>query len=529
MKSFLSELSRRNVFRVAAAYVIVGWIVLQVGTLMFGNFGAPDWVAKVFTAVIILGFPLAILLTWATELTPDGIRTTRSGMDEAAASKFRKSDFALFVGAVALVLGTAFWSASDKSMETGLSEGGEIVEAGSVPRFSVAVLPLDNLSDESELSWVADGLSEDITTRLASMMTLQVAARNSAFAYKGTSPNIRQVGEDLNVRFVLEGSVRKMGDNLRVTAQLIEVATGSHVWSDKFDHSFSDFGHLQDNIVDLISKEIFGVIYDHEIREMSKMFPDEMSVEELAIYASEISIVRFHPAKLEQGLALALQAYDREPENAIANVVLAEFYAWSWLYGLPGSEDYRGLAEFHLRQGFEAAPYDRYVLYTYPGVLVALGRPRDCLSVIDEFTALYPDLAEAWLASLLCRLRNHHYEEALAAFAQWEKVVGTRPVGYGLAMSLLTHVYLDMGQYQKAEETARVALAFSKTEITQRNLIAALALNGKIEEAQEERKAYEALPDATDYATITRISTTINVDDQRTNAYLNGLAVAGLK
>lgn len=529
MNNFLSELSRRNVFRVAAAYVIVGWIVLQVVGLLAPNLGLPSWTVAFIFVILLAAFPIAIFLTWAFEMTPDGVKTSKGTASDTPPQSIRPGELGL-IGVAVVLVGFSFvmprnGPVTDASSQT--IAKAETIEG--TPRFSVAVLPLNNLSDEKELTWVADGLSEDITTRLASMIHLQVAARNSAFAYKGTSPDIRQVGEELDVRFVLEGSLRKIGDNLRVTAQLIESATGNHVWTQRYDHAFSDFGNLQDDIVDVVSSEVFEAIYDLEIRHLSTTPPADMTVDELSTYAYEIAMNRFSPELFDQAVELATMALDREPQNSSAHIALASVYGWAWSYGIDSSAEMKAKAHYHLRTGYESNPHDRFILISAALAVVALGEPEKCVGHTQRLIDLYPNLTQTWWTAVDCYVWNGLYDETLEAYEKWKGLAGTRPYGYGNMMGFVTETHFAAGNYEQALETGRIALAYDKTEWHQRNLIAALVMSGEMEEARALAAEYNTMPGAISYENAVRMRHLIMTDDDATERYLEAIRLAGVE
>lgn len=523
MLDFFKELTRRNIFRVAAAYVIVGWIVLQVVSVLMPALHLPDWMPSVAFTILLIGFPLALFLAWAFELTPEGVRAASSAGEETTTTGLRRTELALVGVAILLVAGTLLWSRNDMTGTVIDAEGNEAA------RFSVAVLPLNNLSDEGELTWIADGLSEDITTQLASTVNLNVAARNSAFAWKGTSPDIREVGEDLGVRFVLEGSLRKIGDSVRLTAQLIESASGAHVWTDRYDHRLDDLAHMQDTLVNVVSADVYGAIYDYEIAEIANLPPEEMTTKELATYAFELAINRFSPDLLDQGIKLANLALERDPGNVKAHTVLAVTFAWAWAYGVEGSKGFDVLADKHARAAYESAPHDFFILSSMPAIHMALGKPEECMPYADRVVELFPRQPEAWSAAFHCHTFAAEYEAAAKDLAMWRTLSGTRPLGYSLILGYITEYHLGLGDYAEAEKAARVAVAYDRTEWHQRSLVVALAQRGKIEEASRERVKYQTMPGAIDLTATRRLRGIIIANDRGTDAYIEGLRLAGLE
>jgi TolB-like protein/tetratricopeptide (TPR) repeat protein/DNA-binding winged helix-turn-helix (wHTH) protein len=245
----LGELRRRNVLKVLASYLVVTWIVLQVAQVTFAPLRFPDWWMTALTIVAILGLPIVGAMAWAYEITPQGV-VADSGVVGPGAVRLprpRQSLAPVLVAGVALmagVTGFAWWrslaSATDP-LDAALLEP----EAGVK---SIAVLPLVDMSPGGGNGWLGDGLSEELSTRLAQVPGLRVAARTSAFEFRGRNLDVRRIGQSLGVRHVLEGSVRRDGDDVRVTVQLIDSGTGYHLWAGNFDRPWSDVLDLQDEV-----------------------------------------------------------------------------------------------------------------------------------------------------------------------------------------------------------------------------------------------------------------------------------------
>ena len=241
MASLFSELKRRNVVRVSIAYLLLGWVALQLGDILFDMFGTPEWVGKTLAALLLLGFPFACLLAWAFELTPEGVKKTAE-VDRAESIAHitgRKLDF-FIIGALVVALGYFVWE-----RQSNVDPAAE-VEAG-LDR-SIAVLPFVNMSSDQEQEWFVDGLTEEILNALARTPDLLVASRTSSFQYKGKSQDVSTIAAALGVAHILEGSVRRGGDRLRVTAQLIRAHDGFHLWSETFDREPKDVIEIQENV-----------------------------------------------------------------------------------------------------------------------------------------------------------------------------------------------------------------------------------------------------------------------------------------
>ncbi len=245
--SFFAELKRRNVVRVGLAYVIVGWLLAQVAEFAAENFGAPDWVLKMFVIFLVLGLPMALFFAWAFELTPEGIMLEKHVEREESITHQtgRKLDFVIIaVMAIALI-----YMVADKFI--GEPEITEITETAVPEDKSIAVLPFVNMSDDKD--YFADGLSEELLNLLVRIPDLKVAGRTSSFSFKGRNEDLRLIGDALDVSTVLEGSVRRSGDRLRITAQLVSVEDGYHIWSETYDRKMADIFDIQDDVASKIA------------------------------------------------------------------------------------------------------------------------------------------------------------------------------------------------------------------------------------------------------------------------------------
>jgi TolB-like protein len=263
-KEFFAELKRRKVFRVAGIYGIVSFGVLQAADLMLPRLGVPDWTVTFMVALVFLAFPVALILAWAFEVTPDGVRRTGDaeigeieGIIAQPASKRWPAGLLGLVGVAALVAG-AWWvgrttAPGDDVTAPGSAEARLAFAPGDDDRPSIAVLPFVNMSSDEEQEYFSDGMTEEILNSLANIDQLRVAGRTSAFAYKDRTIDLREIGNQLGVRYLLEGSVRKAGDQLRITAQLIEATDGSHLWSHQYDRQLEDVFAIQTEIATAIA------------------------------------------------------------------------------------------------------------------------------------------------------------------------------------------------------------------------------------------------------------------------------------
>ncbi len=222
---FISELKRRHVIKVSAAYAVAGWLIIQVMATVSPQFNFPTWVPPLFTTIILCGFPIALIIAWAFEITPEGLKkTAQIEVTKSITSKTGKKLNRLLItvlslAIVFLIVERVFFASSNANDDD-------------VRKTSIAVLPFVNFSSDKENEYFSDGLSEELLNVLAKVENLHVAGRTSSFKFKGKNENLTTIGEDLHVDNILEGSVRKSNNSIKITAQLIKVSDGYHIWSE---------------------------------------------------------------------------------------------------------------------------------------------------------------------------------------------------------------------------------------------------------------------------------------------------------
>jgi TolB-like protein len=259
MASLLSELKRRNVFKVGVAYLVVGWIVVQVTSTVQPALKLPEFTLPLVIWLGVAGFPFALLFAWAFELTPEGLRRTEDvdaaqSVTSQTGARLNRLVIGLMALAIAFLVVDRIRTRSPAKAPEATSSEARAGAGGSAPvaRQSIAVLPFVNMSDDKENEYFGDGLAEELLNLLAKVPDLKVAARTSSFHFKGKNPTIAEVAEALNVDTVLEGSVRRSGDTIRVVAQLISAKDSKHLWSEKYDRPLTDLFKLQDDIANSI-------------------------------------------------------------------------------------------------------------------------------------------------------------------------------------------------------------------------------------------------------------------------------------
>ena len=235
MPSFLTELRRRNVPRVAATYALVAWIFIEAGSVLLEEFfGAPDWFfATVYIPLVIFGFVVALILSWVFEITPEGVKLERDVDRDNYVPRDNQTANRVIIVLLVIALGVSI-----TFNLTGVRDDGPRIDP-EIAHNSIAVLPFENRSTDEENQYFADGIHDDILTRLAEIESLRVISRTSVNEYRGTSKNMRQIGEELGVTTILEGAVQRSGDQVRITVQLINALTDEHIWADTFDRAYT--------------------------------------------------------------------------------------------------------------------------------------------------------------------------------------------------------------------------------------------------------------------------------------------------
>ena len=438
MASLLAELRRRNVFRVGFAYIVVGWVVLQVAEFLSPLLQLPPWTVSFALYLGIIGFPFALLFAWAFELTPDGLRRTQDvdpdvSITRETASKINRVTITLMGIAIVLLLGERLINEPGQDAE----DAGSVVIAESVESVpveparvkpkSIAVLPFVNMSNDPEQEYFSDGISEELLNALANIRDLRVAARTSSFAFKGQNQDISVIGEQLKVATVLEGSVRKSGQRLRITAQLISVEDGYHLWSETYDRDLTDIFAIQDEISAAIVNELKVHLGQDEAVNSSKA----VNLEAYNFYLLGRHSLR---ERTESSLERALKEFQRaiEVEPAYADAWAGKATATILLsadnYGkLPAADAYQN-AQAMLDVAFGHDPDCASAHATQALLYSSLNLPRESLASADRAIELNPNegILYAWRFNALSDLGN--YNAALASLERAYEVDPLHPV-----------------------------------------------------------------------------------------------------
>src|SRR5438093_1856965 len=325
MKNFFAELKRRNVYKVAVAYAVVSWLLVQIATQVFPFLEIPNWVVRLVIALVVIGFPIALVIAWAFEATPEGIKPTEVADAEREHSRGKTWIYVVVIGA-AISIALFFLGRYTASDESGRRS------AASLPEKSIAVLPFVNMSADKNDEYLSDGVSEELITALSKITGLQVKARTSSFAFKGKNEDIQKIGELLHVSHLLEGSVAKAGNKLRITAQLIQASDGNHLWSDTYDREMKDIFAVRSEVAQQVAETLQIRLLGEDKKRLDKKPTENLEAYNLyrqgRYYSENITEDNFKKA-----LGFYQQAIEKDPRFALAyageadtNVVAADVF-----------------------------------------------------------------------------------------------------------------------------------------------------------------------------------------------------------
>jgi TolB-like protein/Tfp pilus assembly protein PilF len=490
------ELKRRNVFRVAIAYLVAAWLVLQVADLVLENIGAPAWVMQVFILLFALGFPLALIFSWAYELTPEGLKREKEvdrthSVTHHTGRKLNQITIGLLV-VVVLVF------AAERLLVPRPSGGPTATEAVTAPPDrSIAVLAFEDLSQGGDQEYFADGLSEELLNVLAQNPDLQVAGRTSSFAFKGQNKDLREIGELLNVANVLEGSVRKSGNRIRVTAQLINADTGFHLFSESYDRDLVDLFSVQDElaakIANALQSELIGT---HSVQEATE---SEIAAYDLYLAARE-KIYSRDPEEMHAAVELLDRAIAMDPDYApaLAQKALGIFLLSDneGSYGDIPTAEAVATARPLVDRALQIDPRLAEAVAISALVMDAEDTDvEDRIALLRQALDLNPSLdnARTWLASEL--FEAGLFEEAWALL---ESIVERDPM-FGPAFNNLVGSYAVTREFDNANALiGRVErIVGETTDVRQAWGIVAMSQGRHAEAIRHLRAAYEANPNST--------------------------------
>ncbi len=484
--SFFAELKRRNVYKVAIAYAVVGWLLVQVATQVFPFFEIPNWAVRLVVLAIIIGLPIALVIAWAFELTPEGIKRTEDGdVPAGRASKNRTWIYVVMIGA-AFSIGLFFIGRYTARQNSGAS-------SSELPAKSIAVLPFESLSEDKANAYFADGIQDQILTKLASVADLKVISRTSTAKYKSRPEDLKTVARELGVATVLEGTVQRAGEKVRVNVQLIDARADSHLWAKSYDRDLQDVFAIQSEVAQEIADALRAKLSPAEANTLAIAPTKDTAAYDFFLkgeHEHRAALAAQVPQPFDQAAAWYQEAIARDPNFALA---MAQ------------------LVVCRMRRHWLAESLNE-------SELVEVGR------VAKQALTLAPDLAEAHIAlGVYHYYGSRQYELALAEFqralalqpnnsqalafsayvhrrqGEWDRTLDE--LGKSLAQdprnattrANVAQTYLILRRWKEAQTTAQHALIIDPHEATSLRVLLLSYLNRG--EEQEALRALAAFPD----------------------------------
>ncbi|PYK46760.1 MAG: hypothetical protein DME46_01135, partial [Verrucomicrobia bacterium] len=341
--SFFAELKRRNVYKVAVAYAVVGWLLVQVATQVFPFFEIPNWTVRLVVLLILVGFPVALIIAWAFELTPAGIKRTEEA-DLAYPGRSRGRAWIYVVISAGLVSAGLFFL----GRYTAPNEN----KIANMPAKSIAVLPFENLSRDPDNAYFTEGIQDEILTRLAKVADLKVISRTSTQRYKSSPNDLPQIAKQLGVANILEGSVQKSQDQVRVNVQLINAATDAHLWADSFDRKLIDIFAVESEIATKVADILQAKLTGAEQHAISMQPTQNTEAYQLYLRGRYFWNKRTGP-DLQKAIDYFRQAIGKDPNYALAYVGLGDSYILLSGFGAARPQDSFPLAEAAAKKALE--------------------------------------------------------------------------------------------------------------------------------------------------------------------------------
>jgi len=456
-RTFLAELKRRHVYRVAIAYGVVAWLVIQIATQVFPFFEIPNWVVRLVVLVSVLGFPISLIIAWAFEMTPQGMKREGAIAPNEYIPHWSTRKFAALIVTIAMLATGVLWFQLVRSKPTSPAQ---ITAAAMPSQKSIAVLPLLNESGDPGDEYFSDGLSEELIAALAQVRGLKVIGRSSSFRFKDRKEESKAIGEKLGVSTLLEGTVRKQGDQVRIVAELINAADGSELWSRTFDRELKDIFAVQSEIAMAVATSLELTVLG--ANEKSAQNAATKSVEAHNAYLQgHFYFERRNLEDYRKSVGFFDQAIHLDPGYALAYAERSE--AWAWIGDLSSEKQ---------KEAWAAAGTDA-----------------------EKAVAIDPHLAEAHAALGWVRFFiEWKFAEGLAELGRAQELSPWNPT----ANDLMARVVVYLGQFQEAEKLARQAIELDPLGYQARTSLArVLSAEGKLDEAEAAgRKGVELQPTA---------------------------------
>lgn len=430
-RNFLAELKRRNVYKVAVAYAIVSWLLIQAASILFPTFEAPAWVMKVFVTALILGFPIALILAWAFELTPEGIKRAEDvAPNQSITPRTGRKLLGITVVLAVIAAGLlAFQLLRSRSVTRGnpakTSAPTPAAASVAIPEQSIAVLPFDNLSRDPDNAFFASGIQDEILTHLAKIGALKVISRTSTQQYQSNPGNLSEIGKRLGVAHILEGSVQKAGNAVHINVQLIKAATDAHVWAEIYDRKLDDIFGVEGEVATAIAEALNAKVTNKEKQTITAKLTN--NPEAYDAYLRGLTLFRkSDDSSIRSAQPFLEQAVHLDPGFATAWALLARIHAFEFF---SGDEAQRAAARAALDAGLRLEPdlpevqlaqgyFQYYVEQNYDGAAARF----------EQLLGKWPNNAEILEALGLIARRQGHWDKARA---YWDQSVALDPLSPG--------------------------------------------------------------------------------------------------
>jgi TolB-like protein/tetratricopeptide (TPR) repeat protein len=452
--SFFAELKRRNVYKVAVAYAVVAWLLIQAASILFPTFEAPPWVMKIFVAVILLGFPAALVLSWAFEITPEGIKLESEIAPNESITRKTGRKIVGITAVLAVIAAGLFVFQYVRSKSTVTPRPSEATtDSRTVSGKSIAVLPFDNLSRDPDNAYFCEGVQDEILTRLAKVADLKVISRTSTQHFKSTPENLPAIAKQLGVMHILEGSVQRASDQVRVNVQLINAQTDAHLWADTYDRKLTDIVAVESEIAKTIAETLQARLSGSEKSSIAKTPTVNPEAYELYLKGRFFWNKRTG-ADLRKSIEYLDQAIAKDTGYALAYAGLADSYLLLPNYGAVSPKDSIPQARAAAKKALELDDSLAEAHASF-GLLASLEWDLNrAIAELERAIQLKPNYATAhhWLA--LSRMGLGQFDPAIA---EGKRAVELDPLS-SIINADLSLVYFSARRYAAAEAQARKTL-----------------------------------------------------------------------
>jgi TolB-like protein/Tfp pilus assembly protein PilF len=455
-QNFFAELKRRNVYKVAVAYIVAGWALSQGIAQVFPVFDIPNWVIRLIVLFIIIGLPIALILAWMFELTPHGIKRTETAdaMPEATRKKKHVWIYVVVIGAL-LSIGLFFlgrYSAFNGALRQDASAARTEAATG-ISNKSIAVLPFDNLSRDPDNAYFAEGVQDEILTRLAKVADLKVISRTSTQHFKSAPENLPQIAKQLGVAHILEGSVQKAADQVRVNVQLINALTDAHLWADTYDRKLTDIFAVESEIAKTIAETLQARLTGSEKSSIAKTATVNPEAYELYLKGKYFAEKRTD-GDLRKSIEYYDQAIAKDPGYPLAYVGVADSNLLLSAYGTHSPKEAIPPAKAALKKALEL---DDSLAQAHAslGLLATLELDvNGAISELERAIQLNPNYATAhhWLALPLMAIG-----QSSRAIAEGKRAIELDPLSL-IINADFCWIYFNGRRYDEAEAQARKTL-----------------------------------------------------------------------